>query len=1038
MATVNNLYNSTTNLKDIVLMYRESYSDACLRRTAPKPELPRSFELWLRAVDLATTPKKPRVKAKEVSGIYASVEKVSDSIYHNLCRMTAEPFPFISSGTALEENGNTAVQKPLVDPQTGFKTAERYARLYLSELGKYAVKHYKGVKMSDIKTHRSLIPLNLLRTTTPWSLGYKTEFRSLNPSELFQLMIMMIDKGTPDLSDDEVGLVFKGCDVGHGYRIYQTNASLMSLYAAGVGSITVVPEVEIDRANNRIVIKKPPLDSTTNRIKKYYGEIILKYLEGFLPNERSLDNPLILNDTNRPFKSFLPKSVAASGSSLYLQDVDFYPGATDDDIKEELWSDNMLQKSIRLTNSVLIDKDDKVDNSAHINPNIGIYDEVDYRIDVLSVKDTLWNHIWYEFNIRVQEIKNDIEALKQDLKLALLLEKVTRPKIAEYIHSIQMHANTRSGELISMLGVDSTSELKTEYLPEGFTVEEVNLIWAERSSIELNGSRINILAILPKRDAYKNEWEFYKNQIQELENMLKDNRIIFNAIRDDLVYLANHPEHQRQSLALFTDGKFKNEEGLNSFFSFKPEWESLNIPVSLYYNNDYLFKSYGKNMNTLRDVEDSKQIPYRVLNCTTKDYIGFVRNGETIFYKISDLQSDGIRISDMNGIIPFSPDKRLIVITAETVIDSKTGQKIPVQSHYYVTPPMAGLNELKFSGMKPTEMIMTFAYLDNDNEYLDFNCLGIRYNYEVFKDHGVFRIKKTSLDLEIDKKHLIPPKFGIIYDILERKDKDSTMEVLFTGYKDTWDLKTSLEIDSFARDATPTNLECLLGFTSHIEMYAGNQFLSHWVDNFIVTESSVTHGKKAFLPENTWVFYKDANSKKVRQRITDAILSKSVKPTYIISNATENYLNYDILQLEDWSIIDPRYGVPSIKPKQEEALRFINDYMNRKFLCQLSNKEGTAIREMDALLIDYKDDTNSEEIKSVLDDTILPTDTQTLDSFGDDIIYEHESKNLESDNNAEGQDTELENSSIDDSELDDSLEQEETINDSVMGTTDIE
>lgn len=952
--------NATTNVTDLVNQvsnYRDSYTDTCFRRTAPYGgTMPVSFERWLRAVDIASSSAGgKRVKVDVASAIYAQAEKATQSTYKNLCRMTAEPFPLISSGKASDANSSSVREQPLIDPQNGKCTASRYARVCLSTLGQIATKWYHNTSMNNVRIHKGIVPLCLLRKTQAWTLGFKTEMRPLNPSELFKIMAKMIEIDSPDIDGLTLQQYFRGPDLGDGYMIFMTNESLMTLYSTGKGSITVVPQITVDRVNKRIVFQRPVLDQTSNKLATMLHKKLISAIESGKPvGYRTFE----MGDTITP-----------SGKRTYIKVNRFY--GTDEQIIAELMSSTEFQKTIALTNSVLLPKDGE-------ETNITKYEGINYECELMSVKDTLWMHITWERENVLNKYKRLLNEYKEALEKSKLLDKVTRPRVANFIHAC-MKLGNRIQILTEVFSSDPEVRAKTsryncddlrdfrcetlydELIEEGkkhpkstdywyegetFSLFEASEVYKERGGLSINGEIINILSILFMRDKYKNYWSIFAKEIANCERMINNSKLRDKEILDDLEQYSNLPQFQRKSPIFYLkddNRKKKNRALTPEDLMVKPsvKWDEVSQPITIYYGQSMLFKSYGVNMNIYHKVNMEKRgyKPVKAINCLNTELLSLYYNNMLAYFRPCNMEYVPYEYQNVQGILPVSDKRRILVLlyTTKTYTVSGQGTKYTVISKYMVIQPgmrSANQQNVIMSGLQENECFGPWIYLDDPDgkPYGDDMCVLFLLNGMIDPDSNVYysagtaKVKVSSINTD-GKPHEFLKAWGFVTDLVLFDNANETKQPVF--YKTSHDYledygqkpTTFTGVPKSATYATDN-----LSFSTHTEFYLGRTFIGDWLGCGIVSKQLYPHGKRGVIQENRFLYRREAVSEKIYQTLSGEVYKNWNKLHRIFVCTTDAYKNWKLSDLSDWSIIDKRFGFPETRPKNQEVLDFCDEF----------------------------------------------------------------------------------------------------------------
>lgn len=951
--------NSATNITDLVNQvsnYRDSYTDTCFRRTAPYGgTMPVSFERWLRAVDVASSSAGgKRVKVDVASAIYAQAEKSTQSTYKNLCRMTAEPFPLISSGKASDSNSNSVREQPLIDPQNGKCTASRYARVCLSTLGKIATKWYHGTSMNNVKLHKSIVPLCLLRKTQAWTLGFRTEMRPLNPSELFKIMAKMIEIDSPDIDGLTLQQYFRGPDLGDGYTIFMTNESLMTLYSTGKGSITVVPQITVDRINNRIIFQRPVLDQTSNKLATLFHKKLIDAIE----SGKRVD-----------YRTFeMGDSITPSGKRTYIKVNKFY--GTDEQIIAELMSSTEFQKTVALTNSVLLPKEGE-------EANINKYEGINYECDLMSIKDTLWMHVGWERENVLNKYKRLLAESKDALEKAKLIDKVTRPRVANFIHAC-MKLGNRIQILTDVFSLDPEVRAKSakynckdlrdfkcetlydELIEEGkrhpgsndywyegetFNSFEASEIYKERGGLSVNGEVINILSILFMREKYKNYWAVFAREIANCERMIENSKLRDKEILDELEQYAIIPEFQRKSPIYYlkSDSRKKKIKALTpEDLLVKPsvKWDEVSQPITIYYGQTMLFKSYGVNMNIYHKVntENRGYKPVKSINCLNTELLALYYNNMLAYFRPCNMEYVPYEYQNVQGILPVSENRRILVLlyTTKSYLTGNKETRYKVISKYMVIEPGIKVIDQQnmMSGLQSNECFGPWIYMDDENgkPYGDDMCVLFLLNgmtdvkRNALCSSGTAKVKLSSIKAD-GKPHEFLQSWGFVTDLVLYDNAHETRQPIF--YKTSHDFLEDhgqLVIPLSGLPAPATYSTDNRSFSTHTEFYLGRTFIGNWIGCGIVNNQCFSHGKRGVIQENRFLYRKEAVSEKIYQTLSGEVYKNWNKLHRIYTCTTDAYKKWKLSDLSDWSIIDKRFGFPEKRPKNQDALDFCDQF----------------------------------------------------------------------------------------------------------------
>ena len=965
--------------------FQQDYTINCLRRTAPNDMyLPATFLKALVQINYLckNDSNAPCIKGDKVIESLGSTlggnVKTSLSTWEDICRMTADPFPLFVSEKDKNETGDF-VRTPLYSVGTGFCAAQRYSTVGLSYLGEIACRHYKDRQFGQIDEFKSIVPLALIRKKImPWTLGHSSMMFSFNPHELFALQQCQLKHflAAPEkvkkpwmIPENELAAIFKGPDLGFGYKGYITNKSLAALYYLGKGNVTVVPEIKIDHVNDVIRFTMPPLDQISSDFVMH----INYRLEGM----HGLDK----------FTTFTAYTECKPGAvAIEITDVDFI--GSDSEILDELYSDPVIRSSTLLSDVVMKDKtycDISDEERALIEEirNSDVQDAAleDFELDIVPIGELLWHHVQCEYDNRLAEVRKQLEEAREQLEVFLFLEKVTRPGVNDKINDIlrdkTLRINDKKMELSKLFYINSPTRDK-ELLPEGFNDWELREITCVNTKNGRTG--LNISLILFERDTYKDMWRDAQAEIDRLQSYIDQPGIIYGWIYDALEEWKKHSEFQRKMPMTFISPVVIEEAAdFTADFAIDDDsWRKLVMPCTLYYNDRYLVKSYGRNINFIPNSEEDVKMkfPYALNALTTDEIIVFTPYGFEE-YKLSAFPcAIADAETEIKGIVPKSHELEILVIVGR-IVDEGDGVFTRYPCSFFVIPPGGPTDYFE---LDEDDKIIGWCYLNK--KYVEF--LGQSINDELsYVKIPTEEIPRTE---EITS---LPETFDIVLDVQATDEESTAIPLLnkafdstFAGVDDVvkhWD--DAVENSFIILDDN----EYFPYFSTHIEFYAGHIYIHCWEDLGIVMHEYLNHGKKSFLPELAWVRPDDKQTALYSATIKRKVTSLRSRLTLVISASTYGYTEYSVAELSDWSLISPAYKMPPERPDNQEVLDTYNEYFDELSKCKIEGKDFKKllkkVYEAEKILIE----TTSYVPKKFEDDILVPTvvDTDLSDDDND-------------------------------------------------------
>ncbi len=900
--------HNTIRISDMTKMFLNEYSKVTTLRTTPGPNLHVTAESVLRAVDLAVKGSPTSLSKIDIVDSYlAEIGKVGESSFGVLARMTSYPFPLLTGGKIKDLKSSYVQHSSLINALTGKPIAPRYSRVGLSELGVYATRHHRGAKMSQGVIHKSFVPISLICPTMPFTLGFKSEMHPLNPGELFSLMVEMINQGGKELPDETLQKYFKGIDLGKNYIVCCKSEGLMYLYGSGKGIFTVIPRIEIDRQRNMIRVLAPRFKGNSKDLKDYF----LNHLRGLQAGDPySLENDL---------KSFSYTDIGLNGGEFYFKNVRFNTN-NDMDVLNELWAHKEIKNTVHVTNT-------SVDPST-------------LKKDIKPIKDVLWQHILDEEEMVTKEFRDKLEALKEELFLSHLLEKVTRPQVAEIIKSLLTDLG-RESKLTHLLGEDASTPEKNQYLPEGFSAREIALIWSQNENIKVDGLTINILSILPYRKKYESLWVKIEDKIKEILDILNNPYKIREIVRRDIEELAKSGRYERQSVVKFLAEQTYTSLIDTSSIRFQPLqyirlYDKHRLPVTLFYSDKAIFKNYGKNINIIGYNVRSHGYLKAGINCMNDERIAvFYNNGESEILSVASLNHATILPRQnlaIKGIIPINDkDKYLLMHKYDS-----NGTDI---AKSYMIHVKGGTSELP--KIERDERIITFIEIDNKHQFVDLilrNCT--TYRNKAKNNAGIIRLNLNILPRGYVE---FPKTYGIVTDMYKSNESDFIHVFSYKAFN-------GIDMPLVGNNAIYGDVELLpnniLPISSKkLEIYYKRYFVNNLQSFGIVTSQYFKYPKKYILTEKACKHMLDIASLKFendlsREFIIDENNSNNLLALHVTSTDAYNEFKVSDMPEASWSLLDKAFGLPAFKPSDTRQLNICDAFMDKVFRGTVDKKDS--------------------------------------------------------------------------------------------------
>lgn len=914
---------------------REEYTSTALKRSANIENCaPDGYFALIHAVALTAFDGHP-VPVSSVREKYNSGVKDSKDIMENCGVLTAQPFPIIESTKKRSLNSDEVINSPLYDESTGITVQEKYSNVVLSDLGRLLTRHYLDKELSKIENYNSIVPLGLLRKSMPWTMGHKGMMQPLNPSELFKIIDKMLETNTPFVSPEFILENFRGVDLGPNYDIYTNTKSLLSLYSKGEMSLIVVPKIEIRRNEMKIVIKRPPMDSTTKKLIAYlrqksiekgpnqYNYFTFSPKVDMVGNEAHInvtrfntkDDSLIYEDFLRDTR-IAKKTYIKNETVLFKEDPESRSSIDEDSIlgdpvetikisdimettgkmsKEELEAIKMedfikmIDKfSIKELERRVNEGNDKdipesiLKSSKEIRNSTNPYN---FELDLMPVYEVLWRCILGERKLVQIGLKKKLKEMLEQLKDDLLMEKATRPEVAQVIYELQPKRDREQ------LLYDRTRK-GSELLEEGFELWEVQEIYKSRGN--------NILPNIFNRDRFKDLYKKTQKNINDLEEKINNPEILNKMIRNDINKFIKDEKYQRKSKVHFIPDfgeEFTTKKDkiiIKDQISITSRHDNLDLPCTLYYNGKEVIRNYGVNMYF------NSFVPMFELNTTNYSEIQVITsNSETgdvniALMKAKDIPlthtmmfgKDDSSIENILGIVPVEEGKKFILWTSK--------------NRFLVYDKMPGYN----FGIEPDERILGWEYYDK--QFLDLRT-----------SKGVLTVEKTEFPQF--KKGLKPvyPNLGNMYDMYNKQFSDKVIRIRnnITG-RDHKKQRRVLWKTKYAQpiDLAPNMYDYV--FTPHRTRYFNGVYIHKWKDFGQSKFEKYLPPKQVKLTEYAMTEDNTSATKKIYNDILKEFYKKPEEDEVgdlnelghlmLIARFTNSYIDFNLEEFEKFGVIDSR------------------------------------------------------------------------------------------------------------------------------------
>ena len=611
----------------------------------------------------------PTRKAVKVSQIGALVEekyhlKSSLNIAKTAVRMTGEMYPLI-------EGSNAGETETLYIPELGKETivAPRYATVRFTDLGlaymkylTYSDKEYNyNQSMKIPSTIRTLIPYMLLNSNFGLGVGINANRVPLNAKEILYTMIYLLAE--ENVTTQEIAQIFKGPDLNGPFTILMTTEGLKGLIEEGNCKFTVLSPFSIEHDNGHnytLKIHKIPFGTTSESLNKQILEVdYATQLERLMKLNFTLPQAIQRLEQEDIHKSRF-NSFTATGSRVIASkdlaiEISFilHPNYKVADVYQELLDKTQLKRVFVTELIGVVDKEDKTLSDIYYEvrdlekqgemtyeEKEKLIDTTKQKLDIVGIKDILNYHIQSGILSKKAEYTRELNSLKSKIWFAELLEKVTRPEVAEALSA------TTNKPMIEKR--DMARDIAERLIPEGLTEEEITEIYKEDNN--------RILGKLHWHHKSKDSITRYLKIRDELLEKLKDENIRKELMKE-LEELAKLPMFERKSQVLYRKTKMF-EQG--EYFDIQPVINPLNTaehptPSTIFFNPISGVVSRSDGLNTLHPK------PYNQL-----DYV----MGKDIIFGVNRYSID---------VIPYNEIPQIPMVFNSTY----NGQ--PYQSFFAVT-----------------------------------------------------------------------------------------------------------------------------------------------------------------------------------------------------------------------------------------------------------------------------------------------------------------------------------------------------------------
>ena len=561
-------------------------------------------------------------RAIKSSKLAAEVEdkyhlKSINTIGQAAVNMAIEMYPLIEGVN--EEESVQLVIPELMDQYGAM--AHRYVHLRFTDLGIKYMKyvHYSDEEYNYNRKHkipaaiRTLIPYTLLKSNYGLGVGIKADKVPVNARETFHAMALLT--ADENIDDAELAKVFKGVDLAGDYTILTTTDSLKSLIQEGYYKFTVLCPFRIDRNPKggrdlyTLTINRVPYGRTINYVKNEFLEI---------PHETAIQELMIqglsasdaiqklfaqgiytfssgakVDFGKKKFTSFTAyssKPIVKHGVDMEIE-FRLHPGYSLKDVEKEILDKTSLKSPYTLEYIGVIHGEgdtigevyDSVLSEGHDDDNYKIKTKLikpeNQKLEIMGLREILLQHIKVGIMCRKVHYSNQLKQLEGKIWHAKLLEKVTRPEVAEELATFlnkPLHVKYELAE-----------DLAKRKIPEGLSDEELKVLFKEESN--------QYLGKLHRYEDARYSIMQFEEKITQIKEAMSDHNIRKEII-DDLLELAQLPAFARRSQVLFERADYL-EAKLRSFQPISPSIDTP-YPATLAWNRHTTASNliYGTNI----------------------------------------------------------------------------------------------------------------------------------------------------------------------------------------------------------------------------------------------------------------------------------------------------------------------------------------------------------------------------------------------------------------------------------------------------------
>lgn len=559
-----------------------------------------------------------------------------------------------------------------LDVVTGNHAAPRYVSIALTELGDYVLRYKDFFDTTPSEVDPTLmkfkniltpVPLPLLIPQVNLSDGLSNDAPNLNILQVIDAMILHIEKDK-NTTTEELANIITGYEVGPNHIVLTSNQALYDLIERGVMKGASIAPVEFYK--NEFIIKGLPF--------KTFGATIAKELQKA--------KELGLKGSPRGFKSCLITGILGEDSEESIITVTFNlrRGYRIKDVKEEVYALTSLNERLVYEN-ICLDLNSRNTENGEIKP-----------LTIMSVRDVLDNHYSIGFELKRREVEQDIMLLEKNRIEAELMEKLTKPLIADTVSAllpskkrsktVRKYLNELNSIIFSMLTENSkvpddpgmerfqyliekhavrfAEQINEEFgeptiedikqfvdreVPNNFVEEEFKIIF-DRKYLLIYDLNIRDKALETLRD--------FQASMKSLQDKLNDRDAMKNELITELKMLRAKYVKTNDSLTanLFAIKDQEREERMKYLEELQEQYEVMKkeMPVNVLIDNDFnamlSFSKHAK-MENLRCV----------IECTTADtLIVLVNNGKSYKVPVNTLKTTPVLIADDEEIIDILLD----------------------------------------------------------------------------------------------------------------------------------------------------------------------------------------------------------------------------------------------------------------------------------------------------------------------------------------------------------------------------------------------